>query len=218
MRKNHHIISPILTSHINLILSFLIKSGTGETISNPSIFAQECTGSYQGTCCGGSESHKSNVYLSVTDDTIRLEDRAIGTEIAKIGTDYGSIQTILQFEELRHTEIELMVSQSHHIIPHFIHNSHDVLSFRERTHHIALDEIATGNGRNIGSQRLLLFLQCREFGISIDGTMHIIIENNDDGLIGSIGNAHASLQSYQRSNHQQQNSCHCTYSLLITHA
>ena len=80
-----------------------------------------------------------------------------------------------------------MVAGGSHIVTGQVHQLHRRGTLAGADSGIALDEVTGVHQQNVGAHLLIGLLQCCRFGIAIDGTVHVVGVQDDDGAAQVLG-------------------------------
>ena len=130
-----------------------------------------------------SDADESDAARSVGPDRIGREARLRCTILVEIGTEDGSADLRHKFLHTVHPVIKFVVPQRDGIIAHRLHHIHDILSTGKSPRIAPLQIVPAtddgGPGRIAGRNGII---KARQPRITVNGTMHVIIRQDDDAL------------------------------------
>ena len=132
-------------------------------------------------------------------DDIRCKHRRRLTCLIEVGTDYRGIDLFEQLHHTGHTIVKLMVTQCDGMIVHVAHDVNDILSLRDGTSGVTLQEVTHTDSTHIGRISAVNGIaQSSHLRISVDAAMRIILIKDYDTLLSHHHlTAHHHRQQYK---------------------
>ena len=127
--------------------------------------------------------------------------------VEHVGRHNGEIRLAGQFLQVGIAVIELVVAGGSHIVTGQVHQFHRSGTLAGADSGITLDKVTGVHQQNVGTHVLIGLLQRRRFGIAIDGTVHVIGVQDDDGaaqVLGGFLGADGDAQGEHHGQNQEQ--------------
>ena len=103
--------------------------------------------------------------------------------VRQVAAYYIGFKFTHQVFHLRNTIVELVVTDNDCVVSDSIHDGDDTLAGGDTSHSSALYEVSGTNNSYIRGLRLHLVFECTEFGVTINGTVNVVLEQDDNVFV-----------------------------------
>ena len=196
MREQHHIVGAILAGVIDCLLNELIEGLRLQVVKLDAVGIVEGV-ALEDHRLRSAGADKGHLLVAILMDDVGGIDGILLTCLKEIGTDNGGVNLLEQLPQTRHAIVELVVAQRDGVVVHQFHDVGDVLALGDGARGVALQEVATTDGTDIG--RILRrdgIAQTSHLRIAVDAAMYVVLIEDHNALL-SYNHLTAHHQSQQ---------------------
>ena len=187
MRQQHHVVGTLCTDIVHSLLHLLVERLRPQVVFQSTVRIVERIALQQHRL-GCRSSNKGYLLVAILLDNVRHVGQLLVAKIIQIATHNGSAQLLQQHLHTRNAIVELMVAQRHGIVVHQLHDVDDVLSLRNGTRRVALQEITHTDGTSVCRIRLVDGIaQSGHLLIAVNAAVHVILVQNHNALLSPNG-------------------------------
>ncbi len=184
--EQYHVVGTLATGFIDGLLDELVEGLRLEVVE------QDAVGVVEGIALedhrfGRAGSDEGNLLVAILMDDIRCIVRFGGAGIEEIDARHGSTNLFQQLTHAGHAIIELMVAQRQGVVVHQVHDVGNILSLRDGSGGVALQEVAHADSTGIGRIRTVDGVtQSGHCLVAVDAAMDVILVEYHDALLSNI--------------------------------